>query len=112
MASQPFGLGANRHYLRGRGRGRGDRAGKRGGENAVGLVVTTRAGANVQTPAASESSVFDAGKIVRTLQRPAAEAVFKAAIGDEVRSVVDAHLDFVQQTFAQSLHDDDDAVID
>ena len=59
-----------------------------------------------------ESFVFDGREIVRALEGPTRQAGLKTAVGDQVRAVVNAHFDFVDQTFANALEIEDEAVVD
>ena len=113
QAEKNFGKAAQPAHLRTDGdlRTLGNRMRERRGENAVGLIVAARAGADVQTFAADEAPVLQCGEIMRALQHPAVESRLEAAVGDEVRAVVHAHLDFIHETFAETLQHDDERVV-
>src|SRR4051812_35741246 len=61
---------------------------------------------------ADESLVLDRREIMRALQIPANHTVFESAVRDEIRPVVHAHFDFIDQAFAQALEHNDETIVD
>ena len=68
----------------------------------VTAVVAAGFGTNVQALRATEPDVLDGGHVMRAVEHPWADAVFKTRIGHQVGARAVLNFDFVQQAFANT----------